>query len=71
MIYALDSNTISFLLRSKKNPEVAERFDALLEQGYDYVIPPVCYYEVYWHLLRKRASVQTESFNVIYAGSST
>jgi len=69
MIYALDSNIISFLLRPSKNPKVVERFNEILEQGCNYIIPPLCYYEVYWHLLRKRAVVQTNSFMCIYAGS--
>jgi len=69
MIYALDSNMISFLLRPTKNPEVVARFNEILEQGYNYIVPPICYYEVYWHLLRKKAVVQAQSFMSIYTGS--
>ena len=69
MIYALDSNIISFLLRSSKNPEVVRRFNEILEQGHDYVIPPFCYYEVYWLLLRKGATAQTRSFKDLVANS--
>jgi len=69
MIYALDSNIISFLLRPTKNPEVVKRFNDMLDQGHDYVIPPFCYYEVYWFLLRKSATVQIRSFMDIYANS--
>jgi predicted nucleic acid-binding protein len=71
MIYALDSNIISFLLRPTKNPEVVKRFNEILEEGHDYVIPPFCYYEVYWLLLKKNATVQIRSFKDIYAGSLT
>ena len=71
MIYALDSNIVSFLLRPTKNPEVVKRFDEILEQGHDYVIPPFCYYEVYWLLLRKGAVAQTRSFRDIYINSLT
>ena len=69
MIYALDSNIVSFLLRADKNPEVVKKFDEMLEQGHDYVIPPLCYYEVYWKLIYNRATVQTRSFMEIYANS--
>jgi tRNA(fMet)-specific endonuclease VapC len=70
MTYALDSNIISFLLRPDRNPEVVRRLRETLEQGDAYVIPPLSYYEVYWHLLRKRASGQTRSFNRLYRDSA-
>ena len=54
MIYALDTNVISFLLRAKQNPEVAKRFEVEIEQGNDYVIPPLSYYEITWYLIRKK-----------------
>jgi tRNA(fMet)-specific endonuclease VapC len=72
MIYALDSNTISFLLRSEKNQDVAKRFeDEIVQQGNYYVIPPISHYEVYWHLLRKKATAQLRIFNELYADSLT
>ena len=41
MIYALDSNIVSFLLRPSKNPEVVDQFERIVGQGHDYVIPPL------------------------------
>jgi len=58
MIYALDTNTISFLLRPSHNPEVVRRFNEMIDQGHDYVIPPICHYEINWHLIRKNATAQ-------------
>jgi tRNA(fMet)-specific endonuclease VapC len=66
MIYALDTNIISFLLRAKQNPEVAERFAAEIEQGNDYVIPPLSYYEITWYLIRKKARAQLMCFHDLY-----
>ena len=70
MIYALDTNTISFLLRPSRNQEVVHRFEKIIEQGDGYVIPPVSHYEVNWYLIRKNATAQLSVFNELYAGSS-
>ena len=69
MIYALDSNTISFLLRPSYNPSVVKEFEKIIRQGDDYVIPPLCYYEVRWHLLRKGATAQLKVFEDLYVNS--
>jgi len=70
MIYALDTNIISFLLRRERNQEVVRRFeDEIVQRGNYYVIPPLSYYEIYWHLLRKKATAQARIFNGLYAGS--
>ena len=70
MIYALDTNTISFLLRHKQNPEVAKRFAAEInDKGNSYVIPPLCYYEISWWLLRKSATAQLSAFEDLYQSS--
>jgi len=69
MIYALDTNTISFLLRAKNNPEIAERFATEIEQGNDYAIPPLSYYEIMWYLIRKKATVQLRYFQDLYQSS--
>jgi len=71
MIYALDTNTISFLLRPGKNPEVAARFEKIFEQGHDYVIPPLSYYEISWHLLWKKASAQSLILDRLYKNSAS
>ncbi|MCL1878804.1 MAG: PIN domain-containing protein [Defluviitaleaceae bacterium] len=70
MIYALDTNTISFLLRQNRNPEVRQRFEEIIEKGDKYVIPPICHYEINWYLLRKNATAQLQVFNDLYAESS-
>jgi tRNA(fMet)-specific endonuclease VapC len=71
MIYALDSNTISFLLRPSHNPEVVREFERIIKRGDDYVIPPLSYYEVRWYLLRKNATAQSRIFEDLYANSLT
>ena len=70
MTYALDTNTISFLLRPSRNPDVTMQFERIIAQGHDYVIPPLSYYEVYWHLLWKRARVQTQLLERLYNNSA-
>ena len=68
MVYALDSNIISYLLRPSKNQELVQRF--IIETQYNgYVIPPACFYEVLWYLLRKKASAQLRIFNELYDDS--
>ena len=66
MIYALDANTISFILRPNRNPEVAREFDEIIKQGHNYIIPAISYFEVYWHLLRKKATSQLMLFQKMY-----
>jgi len=69
MIYALDTNTISFLLRQNRNPEVRRRFEEIIEHGDVYVIPPICHYEVNWYLIHKNATAQLRIFNELYENS--
>jgi len=69
MIYALDTNIISFLLRPSKNQEVVDRFERIADQGHDYVIPPLSYYEISWHLLWKKALVQSRILERLYENS--
>jgi len=72
MIYALDTNIISFLLRRERNQEVAKRFeDEIAVRGNYYVIPPISHYEITWYLLRKKAVRQMQIFNELYADSLT
>lgn len=65
MTYALDTNIISYLLRPSRNQEVVKRFIAET-QAHNYVIPPICYYETLWYLLRKNATSQLLVFNGLY-----
>ena len=70
MIFALDANIISFLLRKDRNPQIVARFKAEIEEfGNSYVIPPLSYYEVAWYLIRKKANAQLRAFNGLYEGS--
>jgi len=69
MIYAFDTNIISFILRPNHNPEVVQKFSDIIKQGFEYVIPPLCYYEIYWHLLRKKATAQLQVFEKLYSDS--
>jgi tRNA(fMet)-specific endonuclease VapC len=66
MIYALDTNIVSFILRPGRNQEVVRQFEKIIEQGDDYVIPPIAYYEITWYLLRKKAEAQFRVFVRIY-----
>ena len=66
MTYALDANTISYLLRRDRNPEVAVRFAEAINLRHKYVIPPLSYYEVLWYLLRKSATTQLVYFSELY-----
>jgi len=70
MTYALDTNTISFLLRPSKNQQIVQMFENIIKQGDDYVIPPLSYYEVYWYLIRKNATAQLKVFLDLYNSSS-
>jgi tRNA(fMet)-specific endonuclease VapC len=71
MIYALDTNIISFILRPRRNQEVIQQFERVIEQGDDYVIPPISYYEITWYLLRKKATTQLRTFERLYKNAST
>ena len=66
MTYALDTNIVSYMLREDRNKEVVKRFRAEVKQGHGYVIPPLCYYEITWWLLRKKATAQMHSFQELY-----
>ncbi|MDR2558513.1 MAG: PIN domain-containing protein [Oscillospiraceae bacterium] len=70
MTFALDTNVISHLLRPSQNQDVVNRFLAETENN-NYVIPPLCYYETLWYLLRKNAIAQLRIFDEIYKNAST
>ena len=70
MIFALDTNIISYLLRPSQNQDVVERFLAETEHN-NYVIPPLSYYETLWYLLRKKATAQLSLFEELYKNSFT
>lgn len=68
MVYALDTNIISYLLRPSKNQELVRKFIIETQQN-NYVIPPFCHYEILWYLLRKKADAQLRIFNELYKSS--
>jgi len=68
MVYALDTNIVSFLFRPKQNQDVVRRF-MIETQINDYVIPPLAHYETLWYLLRKKAEAQLCIFNDFYKNS--
>lgn len=68
MIYALDTNIISYLLRPSQNQDVVRRFMTEVQEN-GYVIPPLCHYEVRWYLLRKKAVAQLRMFDELYKNS--
>ncbi len=60
MIYALDSNILSALL--KKDSHVEEQLKAAVDNNNQYVIPPIVYYEVKRWLVLKNATAQLKAF---------
>jgi len=69
MIFALDTNIVSFILRPNHNPDIVQKFNEIIKRGDEYVIPPLCYYEIYWYLLRKKATAQLQVFEKLYNDS--
>ena len=61
MTYALDSNIISYIIR--KNNEVMNRFKEIVDNGFEYNIPPMVYYEVKRWLTAKNATAQLALFD--------
>jgi tRNA(fMet)-specific endonuclease VapC len=60
MIYALDSNTVSYLL--KGDAQTQTRFQAVIDSGADYVIPPLVYYEIKRGLVYVNANAKLAAF---------
>ena len=67
MIYALDSDIISYML--KGNRDVQAKFDNIADNGDDCAIPPSVYYEVKRWLVLKQANVQLQAFMELYKDS--
>jgi predicted nucleic acid-binding protein len=65
MIYALDSNIISYLL--KKDKQVEQKFKEAVDNGHEYIIPPMVYYEIKRWLVHKNAKEQLSRFNNLYS----
>jgi tRNA(fMet)-specific endonuclease VapC len=64
MTYAIDTNILTYLLQ--KNKQVEHAFQNALEQGDEYAVPPIVYYEFKRWLTVKNAFAQLDKFNKIY-----
>jgi len=63
MIYALDTNIISHLL--KDTPAVYENYDKAVADGDSCIIPPVAYYEIKRGLLFSHATTKADDFDLL------
>ena len=63
MIYALDTNIISYML--KKDKRICERYLEESYKGHECVIPPVAYYEIKRGLLAVNANVRAREFDLL------
>jgi len=64
MIYALDSNIVSYLLNGDVN--VIPKYRKVLTDGSKIVIPPIVFYEVQRGLLAKRLHKRLAKFDAMY-----
>ena len=62
MTYALDTNIVSYILRSDLN--VQAKLKAAKKRGDAVMIPPVVYYEIRRGFLRKSAPVKEKAFKL-------
>ena len=61
MIYALDTNIISYFL--KNDEEVRDRFRQEALQGNEFIIPPIAFYEIRRGLLAKGLDKKLRQFD--------
>ncbi|MCL2813655.1 MAG: hypothetical protein FWD23_03550 [Oscillospiraceae bacterium] len=67
MIYALDSDTVSYFL--KNNRDIQEKLKNILYENNIYSIPPLVYYEVKRWLVLRKANTQLKAFTELYQAS--
>jgi len=67
MIYALDSDIISYFL--KRNRNIQNQLAIILNENNFYSIPPLVYYEVKRWLLLRNATTQLREFTDLYHDS--
>ena len=60
MIYALDTNTVTFIL--KEDAEVKHNADIALDKGHSLILPQIVDYEVQRGLLAKRMNKKLEEY---------
>jgi predicted nucleic acid-binding protein len=63
MIYALDTNIISYMLR--KDKRICEKYLEESYKGHECVIPPVAYYEIKRGLLAANANARAREFDLL------
>jgi len=63
MIYALDSNIVSYML--KEDADVIAHYRQMFDDGGDFVIPPIVFYEVQRGLLAKKLNKKLARFNTL------
>lgn len=61
MIYALDTNTLSYMLR--RDMTVCNRYLMESDKGHECIIPPVAYYEIKRGLLAVNATAKEREFD--------
>ena len=61
MMYALDTNAIILLLR--EDPHISQKFDAAVERGDEFTIPPLVHYEIKRGFLCKSAPKREKMYN--------
>ena len=61
MTYALDTNTLSYMLR--RNVVVCNRYLAESSKGHECVVPPVAYYEIKRGLMAVNATAKEREFD--------
>ena len=63
MIYALDSNIVSYML--KEDAYVIARYRQTFDEGGNFVIPPVVFYEIQRGLLAKNLRKRLDKFEAL------
>jgi len=63
MIYALDSNIVSYML--KEDADVIAQYRSAFDDGGDFVIPPIVFYEVQRGLLAKNLKKKLAKFDTL------
>ncbi len=66
-VFALDSDTLSFLLRARHNPDIVAAVRQALAANARVIISPVAYYEVRSGLEQVRARVQLRQLEALIA----
>lgn len=67
MIYAFDTNTVSYLIKGNEAGEnIAKNYHLHESQGDDIIIPPIVYYEIKRGLLKINSIKKAELFDELF-----